>query len=267
MRTASINIYGLDYVVPVPVARRLETLRKIVAAQSCRKPRLKYERLSFARALRLVSADNIMRVETAYAKALRRRWEDEELDKRNTFFVSAAEKMFPDVQARFAGALAAVRSPWVRNRLPLLARQLRIPDAPSYIRFTTSALDTFMEHGEQAVKYAACFASLVRLHCHTNGVPTSLYREGHPRDCFVVLVRTDEAGADILRYKSGLTHQEIVSECNSWGCRASDFFWWLPCGVNDILPFEGRLNPLRSIPNTPDAVGHLNARNNFIEPA
>lgn len=195
---------------------------------------MKLDHLTFVQLHRLASPANLLRVTTAYYRALRKSHEE-------PFMVSQAEAWCPEVKARYQSVLDFLRGPELKSALRKAAAAQKIPPSCSVIRHRVLSGHRFPNEG---IRHA--LAALIQIHCVSNGVPACVMSAN---DDTLVFAATDELGSACLTYKPGLPWEQICFECDNMLIDPMAVFSWLPW-TDDKMGW--RINPCNWPVMTPD---------------
>lgn len=189
---------------------------------------MKLHHLSFAQLHRLQSPDNLIRVTSAYHKALRVCWKDMGYGyTRGMFFVLEAEKICPSVSARYKPVLTALRSPELKTALRKAADAEMVPASPAF------KLLTDWNNSRLTRNRALVWAHLIVFFCSQHGVPAKVDQ------CELgIWVGAESIGVSQLHYRTGLPWKYIKDYCAAFAVDPWDIFWWVP------RDYTGTINPL-----------------------
>jgi hypothetical protein len=219
--------------------------------------------LTFGELWKLRHPNRIFALLEALDVALRAAWKT--TGTKEMFTAGSARHVFPGIAEGFDNEIALLRSPDMDAEMRKAAAKVSplILTGPGRPIFQTTILD-YHTQGYGAEKYARGRAMMVQANCAHKGVPAYVEEKD---GAFTVFAQTDEIGAAILSFSPGLPLEEIVRLCWSKGLQPRVYFWWLKPNfeVDHRLDyFGGHLNPATRVANTPDALSHTRARNDYV---
>lgn len=178
---------------------------------------------TFRQLERLQSPENIIKVTQRYHRELQSRWTYQD-----TFMVSLAEELHPDIADRYKSILAFIRGDWLQKAMFNAAKSESIQRSPGEFQ----CYATFPAYEQHAHHKAA----LLVMHSLWNGAHAEIRMEGRDtvdplRDkmggrVLNVYIETTHLGAQLLRYKP-VDFKMVKNWCDTRGLMPEDVLPWL----------------------------------------
>lgn len=209
---------------------------------------MKLTHLNFAQLHRLASPANLLRVTTAYHKALHRLWDSEDGGGSIEFFtVGLAEAYFPEFCKPWQRVLLFLRSDALKTALRKAADDFAIQCTPE--PWTPVCV---LEARRFPTQVRTVLSGLVYRLCRNNNLAARIQTHELSEDVRVV-ADCNAHGPTVLLYQSGIAWGVICETLRAYNLAPFEVFPWLV--LADLRPTT-RVNPLQWPVNTPDFYEH-----------